>query len=540
MRKKRFKLLAGMVVLSANLLFTGCGSKTSDTEEVVMESTEDTIEESTDNDVLQTIPASSTASEILAAAVENYDEFSEERAIFEHLVSNSEMIYTDEFKNLEDIYINWNAETNRYEIIAEKGETKFEINLEDANLLNFLIHQTSCKELIISHDKDEALLSSLTSCDTIKSIIINDCNIASIENISCLTNLENLTINNCQNITDLSPIENLTNLKTIAINGTRIADISVLANLKNLTNLNLKCNEITNPEALEALENLTVLSLQFNRISDVEKLSGLVASGLISEEEAMGIVESCEKHRLSFTTDNYQEEANVLYISYIDSKEAYFVELRNENQEMVAFALTPDSFDFYNISEDTPNCTGIKLTNIPSDFMHFSISDASKYDAMVIDHCDIDSLSFVDDFENLTYLSIENCPNLVDPFEWGSFNIYKMDHLKTLIVKGTSINNLDELKNFSALEEVEIRDNDVTDWGFLMYIPHLKIAFIGIDNYPVDARPLETIQEAGVYVKVTGYNLPPVDEYNNETLDGEELEEITDNQDKTLGKTPNQ
>ena len=49
MRKKKFKLLAGMAVLSTNLLFTGCSSKTSDTEEVVMESTEDTIEESTDN-----------------------------------------------------------------------------------------------------------------------------------------------------------------------------------------------------------------------------------------------------------------------------------------------------------------------------------------------------------------------------------------------------------------------------------------------------------------------------------------------------------
>ncbi|MDE5630020.1 MAG: hypothetical protein K2I70_00320, partial [Bacilli bacterium] len=442
----------------------------------------------------------------------------------------------DEFRSLKNIYITWNRASNYYEMTAEYGEAKYEINLENADLINFLLHQTNCCKVVIEHDKDSNLLSSLTACDTIKSITLNNCNITSIASLSCLSNLEEITINNCENISDISPLENLTNLKKIAINGTRVSDISILASLPNLTNLNLRCNEITNPEVLESLENINSLALEFNRISDIKLLRGLIDKDIISEEHALAIIESCETHRLSFTTENYQEEANVLYIIYIDSKESYFVELRNENQENLAFALTPDPFDFYNLTKDIPNCTGIKIANIPEDFQYFKIADAQKFDAMVIEQCDFDSISFVDDFKNLTYLSIENCPNVVNPFGWGAFDIDNLPNLKTLIVKGTSISDFDQLKKFSSLENVELKDNNIGNFDFLMNIPNLKIALIGVDNYPVDPKPLEEIQEQGVYVKVTGYYLPPLDE-KEETLSSES-EEQTESDAKGYGLTP--
>lgn len=538
MKKKRVRLLAGMLALSTNLIFTGCGAKDASEPIAAEENIEKASEMISRNITDASIDISTAVGESLSTTIENLDEFSEERETFSNLMSNSEIIYTDEFKNLEDIYIDWNSSSNCYEITAENGDIKFEISLEDSKLINFLIHQTNCKSLMIDHDKNEELILSLTSCDTIKSISLNDCNITSIENLSCLSNLEEITINNCQNITDLSPVENLTSLKKIAINGTRISDISVLASLPNLTYLNLRCNEIANPEVLESLENVTVLNLEFNRIGSIDNLRGLVEKSVISEEYASAIVESCEKHRLSFTTENYQEEADILYISYIDSKDAYFVEFRNENQEMLSFTLTDDPFDFYNLTKDTPNCKGIKLTNIPENIPHFSIEDPRKYDAMVIDHCDIDSISFVDDFENLTYLSIYNCPNIVDPFEFSPFGVHNLDSLKTLIVKGTSISDFSPIRYFDALENVELKNNNITDFGFLMNIPNLKVAIIGIDNYPVDILPLETLQENGVYVDVTGYYLPPLEEKEEENSLNGETREQTENPAKTYGLSP--
>ncbi|MDE6292286.1 MAG: hypothetical protein K2L98_01240, partial [Bacilli bacterium] len=314
--------------------------------------------------------------------------------------------------------------------------------------------------------------------------------------------------------------------------------ISPLANFDNLTYINLRCNEITNPEVLGTLENITSLTMDFNRIESVDQLSALVEKGFISEEYAESLVESSEKQRLSFSTDDYQETAKVLYITYFASKQSYFFELRNDNQEIVSYALTDDVFDFYSLSKDIPNCTGIKLKNIPEEFRHFSIADVKKYDAMVIDHCDFDSISFVDDFENLTYLAIENCPNLVDSFDWGPCGVNNLDSLKTLIVKGTSIQDFSQIRFFDVLEFVELQNNDITDFSFLMDMPNLKVAIIGVDNYPVDASPLEVIQEQGVYVKVIGYNLPPLEERETEdTLDGE-AEEQTEDDAKTFGLSP--
>ncbi len=535
MKKKRFKLLAGILGLSINLLLSGCGAKTSPEEEIIET---EVLEANTTEILANSIANSATdvTSAVEEALASNIDEFPEERAAFERMVNNYELIYTDEFKSVDDIYIDWNQAAGYYEIRAEKDDNQYTINLTDSSLINFLIHETSCKSLMINHDKDEELISSLTSCDTITEFSLNDSNISSLSGISCLTNLEELTISNCQNITDLSPIENLTNITKIAINGTNISDISPLANLSKLTYLNLRCNEITNPEVLEPLDNITSLTMEFNRIESVDQLRGLIEKGIITETYAENLVESSEKQRLSFSSDNYQEEAKVLYITYLDSKQAYFFELRNDNQEMLCYALTDDPFDFYNLSKDIPNCTGIKLSNIPEEFRHFSIANEEKFDAMVIEQCDFDSISFVDDFKNLTYLSIENCPNLVDSFTFSPFSINDLDSLKTLIVKGTSINNFETIKNLHSLENIELQDNNITDYGFLMNLPNLKVAIIGVDNYPFDASPLEAIQDQGVNVKVIGYYLPPR-EKEEETLD-EESEEQVDDTTKYYGLSP--
>ena len=52
------------------------------------------------------------------------------------------------------------------------------------------------------------------------------------------------------------------------LNGNQITDISSLAGLTNLRNLGLTSNEITNITPLEGLTNLTLLQLWSNPISE--------------------------------------------------------------------------------------------------------------------------------------------------------------------------------------------------------------------------------------------------------------------------------
>ena len=88
---------------------------------------------------------------------------------------------------------------------------------------------------------------------------------------------------NSNDISNLSPLSNLTNLTGLILGGNSISDISALSNLTNLTVLDLGVNSISDVSALSSLTNLEGLYLGENSISD---LSPLVANtGLSSGDE---------------------------------------------------------------------------------------------------------------------------------------------------------------------------------------------------------------------------------------------------------------
>lgn len=84
-----------------------------------------------------------------------------------------------------------------------------------------------------------------------------------------------LVVSREYNITDLSGIENFTNLKHLYMNGQNISDITVLGKLTNLDTLELNENKIINIDALSNLKYLTCLGLSNNQISDINALENL-------------------------------------------------------------------------------------------------------------------------------------------------------------------------------------------------------------------------------------------------------------------------
>ncbi len=95
---------------------------------------------------------------------------------------------------------------------------------------------------------------------------------------SVMGNLSNLTSLALwgNNIRDISVLENLTNLKLLALhNISRVEDISVLGKLINLTNLNLSENNADNIEVLRNLTNLTQLGLTDCKLSNINMLTNL-------------------------------------------------------------------------------------------------------------------------------------------------------------------------------------------------------------------------------------------------------------------------
>ena len=127
-------------------------------------------------------------------------------------------------------------------------------------------------ELVNSNDISN--LSPLSNLTKLTSLSLSD---NSISDISALSNLTNLTwLDLWENsISDISVLSNLTNLTWLFFSNNSISDISVLSNLNNLTVLFFSNNSISDISVLSNLNNLEILILSNNSISDISVLSNL-------------------------------------------------------------------------------------------------------------------------------------------------------------------------------------------------------------------------------------------------------------------------
>ena len=91
-----------------------------------------------------------------------------------------------------------------------------------------------------------------------------------------MTKLETLTLSANQ-ISNLTPLEGLTNLKDLYITDNQISDITPLEKLTGLEALNLTNNQISNIGSVAKLTGLKALNLVNNKISDVGALENLTS-----------------------------------------------------------------------------------------------------------------------------------------------------------------------------------------------------------------------------------------------------------------------
>lgn len=88
-----------------------------------------------------------------------------------------------------------------------------------------------------------------------------------------MQNLKGLVLDDNKNLSDLTPIENLTNLTLLAAPRCNVSNIDSLKNLTNLTTLWLNNNHISDMSPLKGLTNLTELHLDGQTITGPEVTS---------------------------------------------------------------------------------------------------------------------------------------------------------------------------------------------------------------------------------------------------------------------------
>ncbi len=114
-------------------------------------------------------------------------------------------------------------------------------------------------------------LTGLEQATNLTSLSLYRNTVSDISAVSGLTNLTSLSLHN-NTVSDISAVSGLTNLTSLSLYNNTVSDISAVSGLTNLTSLSLSSNTISDILAVSGLTNLTSLSLFSNTISDISPL----------------------------------------------------------------------------------------------------------------------------------------------------------------------------------------------------------------------------------------------------------------------------
>lgn len=293
-------------------------------------------------------------------------------------------------------------------IYIPDATTQVNTNTEETNVITFVdptiemvvrekLEQPTCDitqemileitELDLGNHEEIETLEDLKWFKNLKVLDLSFCNLDSLDGIQTLHSLEDLSILknqitnlkpiceltnlfylNCSYnpIADLSPLSDMTKLEILFAEGCNISDISVLENMSNLDSLYLYNNKITNISALENLSNLSCLDLEDNLISDVSALLNLddlyfliLTSNKITDIELLKQFDASVY--LEFNKNPLPEDDYINYFYPIEEKRIHTTLHRSINNAIPEFSF--DVFSYFNLEENSYEVYKITISN---------------------------------------------------------------------------------------------------------------------------------------------------------------------------------
>ncbi len=135
----------------------------------------------------------------------------------------------------------------------------------------------SSVNLVVTFDTSQLSdITPLANLTNLENLIIAYSQVSNITPLANLTNLENLIITYSQ-VSNITPLANLTNLEQLLIDYNQVSDITPLANLTNLEQLDLSVNQVSDITPLANLTKLEELYFTANQVSDITPLTNLTS-----------------------------------------------------------------------------------------------------------------------------------------------------------------------------------------------------------------------------------------------------------------------
>lgn len=252
----------------------------------------------------------------------------------------------------------------------------------------------------------------------------------------------------CSNtiIEGLDPIKDLVELKYLNLNGTLISDLSALEALRNLRELDLSGTAVTSISALQGLRNLEILDVSNTIVKDLLFLKDLENLRYL-KAESTEVRDPQAKQLLSFLPDlllMYRGDALKLWWSTLDT--AWQEVFRNAS----TLDTEPDSEQLHRlISLTTISANGSALKSL------VPLQPFLRLETLTFSDTQISDLSPLRQHKDLQVL---NCPR--NPIT-DLTSVAVLINLKSLNIQNTSVSELGGLSQISSLEKINISGTQI-------------------------------------------------------------------------------
>lgn len=247
--------------------------------------------------------------------------------------------------------------------------------------------------------------------------------VKSLKDLSQFENLEYLDASNLS-LKDITPIKNLTSLRSLYLQRNEIADISPIKKLKDLEIVSLNGNLLETIDSLSGLTGLRELYLRENRIADITPLNKLT-------------------------------KLNVLEIGGNKIKKADAISNLKKLQK-----LSMDNNEISNI-KGLKGLTALRSLNLSnnkiSDLQH--LEKLTKLEVLHLQRNSISDLTHLSGMKKLKELSLNG--NKVSDLK----PLGKLTSIEKLYLKENKIKTITSLKGLKLLKELYLSENQITDFA---------------------------------------------------------------------------
>ena len=198
-------------------------------------------------------------------------------------------------------YQEYCSQTHFYQLRIQKMESKeklfgneyfVETYDEEGNLCRYTLmnknddvyyFKDSYDTIVLSGVEDLSMLEKLENKDTVTGIDILSCALSSLKGIEDFQNVTNLSISNCNQLSEIPELSKMENLSCVTIKNVPITEIYPLCNLKNLENLWVSYTYADDLDSILELPKLEEVYFIWNREIDIDDVRALKEKGVFVE-----------------------------------------------------------------------------------------------------------------------------------------------------------------------------------------------------------------------------------------------------------------